>query len=304
MWEYAVGGRLMTLESVVATECIYCQTAMYRFPAKKFDSGDRSLIVQFSLCPCCGWWTVYRVHQGFLPRSREAESYSGAIGSLKELDLTDVSVPIDEVRRYLAARKEKVFEVDPSVFEDVVGSIYKDFGYSVRVTGQRVPGREGDDGIDVILDSSEGTIGIQVRRYMKDRRIEAEQIRSLVGALVYGRHTKGIFVTTSSFRRGAKKTAKRFAEIGYPVELVDAQRFFEALGIAQLESSDISSDRFNSHAMISGAHVGSGPFKEFVDGENLFDRPVVAMTFTRSELLEIDEDGNATVVSPKVDSWS
>jgi restriction system protein len=302
MWEYAVASRLMTLDSVTATECIYCQTALYRFPAKKFDSGEQSLIVQFSLCPCCGWWTVYRVHQNFLPRAREAESYAGAIGSLRELDLTDVSVPLNEVRQYLAARKEKIYEINPSVLEDIVGSIFKGFGYSVRVTGQRIPGQEGDDGIDIILDSSDGTTGIQVRRYMKNRRIEAEQIRSLVGALVYGGHTKGIFVTTSSFRRGAKKTAKRFREIGYPVELIDAKRFFEALGIAQLKFTEISSERINSYVLSPGVHVGSGSFKEFVEGENLVARPVVAMIFTRDELLEVDEDGSIGVAPPDADS--
>ena len=47
--------------------------------------------------------------------------------------------------------------------EDIVGSIFQDFGYQVRITGQRVPGEEGDDGVDVIFESSGGTVGIQVR---------------------------------------------------------------------------------------------------------------------------------------------
>jgi restriction system protein len=201
MWEYCEAGRLLTMESVTVTECIFRQTPLVPLPAKKFEAGDRCLLVQFSLCLVCGWWTVYRVHQGHLPRSREAESYSGTIGCLKELDLENASIPLGEVRKYIAAIKTKVFEVDPDVFEDIVGSIFQDFGYRVRVTGQRVPGSEGDDGIDVILDSSEGTVGIQVRRYKKYLRIEADAIRSLAGALLLGGHTKGIFVTTVSVRR-------------------------------------------------------------------------------------------------------
>src|SRR5208337_2542451 len=101
--------------------------------------------------------------------SEEAESYSGNIGCLKELNLTDTTLPIEEVRQQLAAKQEKVYEMEPDLLEDVVASIYKDFGFKVRVTGQRVPGKEGDDGIDVILDGDSGeTVGVQVRRYKKD----------------------------------------------------------------------------------------------------------------------------------------
>jgi restriction system protein len=298
MWEYAEAGRLLTMESVTATECIYCQTPLARLPARKFEAGDRCLLVQFSLCMVCGWWTVYRVHQGDLPRSREAESYSGSIGCLKELDLKDVSIPLGEVRKYIAAKKEKVYEVDPDVFEDIVGSVFQDFGYQVLVTGQRVPGEEGDDGIDVILESSEGTIGIQVRRYKKSLRIEADAIRSLAGALLLGDHTKGIFITTSKFRRGATRTAERYTAMGRPVELVNADQFFQKLGIAQLKRVDITDERINSYILIAGAHIGSGVTREFVEGENLFDRPIVATVFTRAEMLEIAEDGSTSAAAP------
>jgi restriction system protein len=289
MWEYAEASRLMTLGNVTSTECIFCQTPLYRFPAKKFDLEERRLLAQVSICLTCGWWTVYRVHQGDLPHSREAESYSGSMGCLKELDLSDSSLPLREIRQYLAARKDKLFEVDPKALEDIVGSIYTDFGYKVRVTGQRVPGDEGDDGIDVILDSSNGTIGIQVKRFKKDLRIEAEQIRALAGALMLGEHTRGVFVTTSEFRRGARQTAERFGALGLPIELINAKRLFEALGIAQLKTASITAERINSYILSSGAHVGSGITKEFVEGENLLDRPVVATIFLRDELLEISD---------------
>jgi restriction system protein len=298
MWEYAEAGRLLTMECVTATNCIYCRTPLARLPAKKFEVGERTLIVQFSLCLSCGWWTVYRVHQGDLPRSREAESYSGTIGCLKELDLKDVSIPLGEVRKYIAAKKEKVYEVNPDVFEDIVASVFQDFGYRVRVTGQRVPGEEGDDGIDVILESSEGTIGIQVRRYKKSLRIEAEAIRSLAGAMLLGGHTKGIFVTTSKFRRGASKTAERYSAMGRPVELINAEQFFQKLGIAQMKRVDISDKQINSYILSPGAHLGSGLAKNFVEGENLFDRPVIARLFTRDELLEIADDGTTRAVIP------
>src|SRR5262249_19555450 len=120
MWEYAVAGRLLTLDSVFAEDCIFCETELYRFQPKKFEAGERVLIVQFSFCPCCGWWTVYRVHQGDVPRTAGlTEAYSGAIGCLKELDLTDMTLPLAELRKYLVAKKEKVHEVTPAALEDI-----------------------------------------------------------------------------------------------------------------------------------------------------------------------------------------
>jgi restriction system protein len=290
MWEYAQASRLMTMNCVTASSCIYCRTRLRRFPAQKFESRDRCLLVQLSICLCCGWWSVYRVHQGDLPRSREAESYSGSIGCLKELDLKDLSIPLSEIREYLAAKNDVIYSVDPKVLENVVASIFSDFGYCVRITGQRVPGKAGDDGIDVVLDSSDGTVGVQVRRFKKSRRIEADAIRSLAGALVLGGHTKGVFVTTSTFRRGAVSTARRFKALGMPVELVDAAQFFKSLGIAQLKRNDLTQERISSYVLSPGAHLGSGVTKEFVEGEDLRDLPVIARIFTCSELLEIERN--------------
>ena len=283
MWEYAEAGRLMTLQSVRAATCIYCRLEMRHLQAQEFGAGSRRIFAQASLCKCCGWWTVFRVHQGEIPRSPEAESYSGTIGCLKELDLSDASVPLNEVRQYLAARPEGVFAAHPRLFEEVVGSVFKDFGYSVTVTSY-----SGDEGIDVILRGASGdTIGVQVRRYKEDARIEAEQIRSLAGALVLGGHTKGIFVTTCSYRSGARETAERYGAIGYPIELVDAEQFLSALGIAQIRSLEVDGERIASYVMSSGAHIGSGLTGDFLPGEDLLCREPVVMTFTRGELIDM-----------------
>ena len=55
----------------------------------------------------------------------------------------------------------------------------------------------------------------------------------MAGALVLNGMTRGIFITTSSFQSGAYSTADRFRLIGMPIELVDAQGFYDALGLAQ-----------------------------------------------------------------------
>ena len=151
-------------------------------------------------------------------------------GMLLELDLSDLSLPISEVRDYLAARYDSRFRVHPQRFEEFVASVFGDLGYDSRATSY-----SGDGGIDVVLNGSSGdTVGVQVKRYKG--AICVEQIRAFTGALVLKGITKGIFVTTSRFQSGVAGTADVSAARGYPIELQDAERFYESLQLAQVES--------------------------------------------------------------------
>ncbi len=288
MWEYGEAGRLLTISSVYSDDCIFCQTPLLRLPAQSFEAGVKHLFVQLAICPHCGWWSVFRVHQNEYERTAGmAESLSGTIGCLKELDLNDISAPLDEVRQYLIAKKESVFDCDPKLFEDVVCSVFKDLGWNARATAY-----VGDRGIDVILDGPDGsTTGVQVKRYKKERRIEAEQIRSLAGALLQNGHTKGIFITTSEYRKGAREAAREFTAIGYPIELIDAERFLAALGIAQHNSFELDEERAISYVLSRGLHIGTAAHKDFVPGEDLRERQVVVSSLLGSELFDLRGEG-------------
>lgn len=289
MWDYGEAGRVHTMVGVGEDKCIYCSTPLYRFPAEAFEVNNKRLFVQLSICVCCGWWTVYRVHQGGNPRFEGIEGYSATVGSLKELDVTDISAPLDEVRQYFLAKNDSIFMAHPRLFEEVVCSVFKDCGWDARVTAY-----SGDDGIDVILDGTDGTtVGVQVKRYRSDQRIEAEQIRSLAGALMLGGHTHGVFVTTSSYRKGAVNTAQGLTKRGYRIDLLDATQFLEALGIAQLRTFDLSQERVGMYVCSRGQHVGSGIAREFTEGEDLRDREVAVITLSSDDLLELaDQEDN------------
>lgn len=288
MWDYQESGRLMTYTSVYTTTCIYCQASLLRFPTQQYEAHHRRLLVQLSVCGRCEWWSIYRVHHGAHPDTPQFECYSGAIGCLKELDLTDLSTPLDEVRQYLLAKKDSVYQVHPKLFEDVVCSVFSDFGWNARVTAY-----SGDDGIDVVLDGPEDTtVGVQVKRYKKQNKIEAEQIRSLAGALLVNGHTRGVFVTTSSFRKGARKTAQKLSTIGHPIELIDAKGFLEALGIAQLETFHLDNERFISYLRSTGVHLGSGLARGLEEGEDLNQRPVLARVMPGQDFIDLNDSRN------------
>jgi restriction system protein len=177
------------------------------------------------VCPNCGWWTAERETWNVEPHMHTQVTY-GAVASLRELDLTDINTPISEIQAYLLAKYEARFDLHPRVFEEVVGSVFASLGYKVRVTGYI-----GDDGIDVILEGLIDTIGVQVKR--SKNAVKVEQIRSLAGALVYAGLTRGVFITTSDYQSGASNTAKRFRARGLKIELMNAEKFYNKLGIAQ-----------------------------------------------------------------------
>jgi restriction system protein len=153
---------------------------------------------------------------------------NAAIGSLYEFHQLDSTLPLGAIRSYLAARYESRKSLSPRTLEEVVASVYRDLGYAdVIVTGQT-----NDGGIDVVMTDSGGKIvAVQVKRY--ESKIEAEQIRAFTGALMLRGITRGLFVTTSTFTRGARSTASLSGSRGYPIELIDAPSLYDALKIAQ-----------------------------------------------------------------------
>jgi len=180
---------------------------------------------RIAICGACGWHSVTVVKQ-YKGLSELDYELLAASASLREFSLTDLSEPLDEVRSYLQLKYDSRLTMSPKLFEEVVASVFRDLGYSAVVASAST-----DEGIDIVLSKGSDTIGVQVKRYQN--AIEAEQIRSLTGALTLRGLNQGIFVTTSRYRSGAVETARRFRYRGFPIELVDAERFFEMLNIAR-----------------------------------------------------------------------
>lgn len=254
IWTYDCAARHPT--SVWCDDhCAFCDASLLLVDRETCKSalGVHEATETLHACPLCGWWRLQReallddrhmfgrLAQPRLekhPRGRRTEDefptmtrlLRGAAGSLRNLALTDVSVPLEDVRAYLTGRYEQRFGLPPSVLEETVASVFANVGYSVQVTG-----KSGDDGIDVVLSKGEEVIGVQVKRY--SARIQVDQIRAFAGALMVNGLTKGVFVTTSDFTRGAPRTVSKLAERGYRIELYDAVRFLDALKISQRASA-------------------------------------------------------------------
>jgi restriction system protein len=267
MWEYpdAMSGELISdlfpENSIYGEKCLFCSSDLisrdipnpcpldpetYRRNHQSNISGlgeemgdlgkDVSVISGFPekiyctlcSCPVCGWWKLINDSIHCAKRQLWYMSFASA-GMLRKLDLTDIRLPLSDVRQYLVARYSDRFDIHPRKFEETVASVFRDLGYYSFVTGYTR-----DGGIDVVLERSSGEqVGVQVKRYRD--RIEVEQIRSFIGALIDKELTHGIFVSTSSFRKGAKLLSNRMALKGMYIELMDAHRFFQALKLSQLK---------------------------------------------------------------------
>lgn len=105
--------------------------------------------------------------------------------------------------------------LDPTAFEQLIVDLLVKMGFGGSRTdaGARI-GKSGDGGVDGII--QEDALGldavyIQAKRYDASNVIEAEKIRAFAGALLGQGATKGVFVTTSRFTKGALEEAKKVA---------------------------------------------------------------------------------------------
>jgi restriction system protein len=164
-------------------------------------------------------------------------------GSLIELDLDDLSLPLEEVSAYLCAKFDSRFTMSPRLFEMTVASVFAQFNWEAFLTGY-----SNDGGIDTILTNGPNRVGVQVKRYRG--KIAARQIREFIGALGLAGIPRGFFVTTSDYQPGAYSAAKLLENMHFPVSsvtLFNGERFYEVLKLSQREAYQSKDEFVQSH---------------------------------------------------------
>ncbi len=167
---------------VSACPAPFCRTPMVEVRGEPLDNPGypqhfTERIVR--CCPTCGWWVLRKDVHGTDKRWRVC--FHDLLWRAREPDRA-LTTPLnyatpDEIRAYLAAKYESRTDLDPSVCEQVVASVYRDLGYlNVRVTGG-----PGDGGIDIIMEGPGDTlIGVQVKR--SENKIGVSLIREFTGS--------------------------------------------------------------------------------------------------------------------------
>jgi len=107
----------------------------------------------------------------------------------------------------------RIQELTPAFFERLVVDLIVAMGYGgTRDSVAQRLGKSGDEGIDGVVNEDPlglDVVYIQAKRYASENTIGRERIQQFAGALVGQGASKGVFVTTSSFSRGAVEYANR-----------------------------------------------------------------------------------------------
>jgi restriction system protein len=102
---------------------------------------------------------------------------------------------------------DTILSKSPREFEKLVVSLLQKMGYGGEVQNSGIVTQHSNDkGIDGIIKEDVlglGRIHIQAKRYGYDNTIGREEIQKFVGALAVAQSNKGVFITTSSFSKGA-----------------------------------------------------------------------------------------------------
>ena len=124
----------------------------------------------------------------------------------------------------------RTLEKSPSFFESLVVDLIIKMGYGgSRENVVQKLGKSGDEGIDGVV--NEDALGldvvyIQAKRYAADNTIGRERIQQFAGALVGQGASKGVFVTTSSFSKGAAEYATKVPQ---RIILIDGKKLAQLM---------------------------------------------------------------------------
>jgi len=113
----------------------------------------------------------------------------------------------EEVKKYLKKYPQKLYELSPRQFEELVASILKDLGFEVELTQATR-----DGGRDIIAHVRNAVSSyltyIECKRYAADNKVGVGVVREVIGVHHIRKPTKSIIVTTSFFSKDAIKEAQ------------------------------------------------------------------------------------------------
>lgn len=172
----------------------------------------------------------FREYVAFLSGEKTDKSHA------VKVDATDSATPDEliaggykQLRDALAIELlERIKTISPSRFEELVVELLLKMGYGgTQEDAGRVVGKSGDGGIDGII--NEDRLGLDVI-YIQAKRWEADvgrpEIQKFVGALAGNKASKGIFITSSGFSKGATDYA---SQVNHRVVLIDGSMLAELM---------------------------------------------------------------------------
>lgn len=156
--------------------------------------------------------------------------------SVDDENLTPQEELYESAKKIRQARYQELIDTilskTPREFEGLVVLLLQRMGYGgeIRQSGL-VTSYTNDGGIDGIIKEDVlgfGRIHIQAKRYAEANSVGRQEIQSFVGALAVAQSNKGVFITTSSFSKGAAQYAEGLNG-STTLILIDGQKLAEYL---------------------------------------------------------------------------
>ena len=120
---------------------------------------------------------------------------------------------------------ETIMQCSPFFFEKLVVELLINLGYGgSRQEAGKAFAKSSDEGVDGVIKEDKlglDLIYVQAKRWQTNNHVGEPQIRDFAGALQGKKTKKGVFITTSSFTKGAKQFAKN---IGSKIILIDGDQ--------------------------------------------------------------------------------
>ena len=119
--------------------CPYCETSFTRFSDSRLGDifggdGRETFFKEVEICKGCGWWRATRYEDRTTPSFREEDIYRGW-GSLMELDLPDLALPVDDLRNAVKRHIDAYGSIGPSIWEANIADIFRYAGFA-RTPGE------------------------------------------------------------------------------------------------------------------------------------------------------------------------
>ncbi|MBL7706772.1 MAG: restriction endonuclease [Taibaiella sp.] len=135
----------------------------------------------------------------------EKEIYTSNLFDEKSsIIVTDID---DEIKKYFNKHPEKLYEMNPRKFEELIASILKDLGFDIELTQATRDG--GRDIIASIRNAVTNMLAyVECKRYAADFKVGVGIIRQVSGVHYLRKPTKSIIVTTGFFTKDAVEEAR------------------------------------------------------------------------------------------------
>lgn len=232
-WDAGIGAPGVNYWST-PDECPFCGSNM---ESDHIDEPQIEVTQTDTSCPFCGYYQrlVNTLHFTALDMRMElgADNIKDQFlhrPIVKTFEINDPQLAFEELGKWLSQHPERMHDVAPFRFEQLVNDVFKQKGYRTRLTQASK-----DGGVDIyLLDKDERQAIVQVKRYRKDRKVGVElidQVRGLKLRPIHRNVCKAFIVTSSSFTKGAVERADEAPIItSFEMELIDCDTLLRELG--------------------------------------------------------------------------